>query len=178
MPNSHASSPPRRFVVSAEQMLDWLATAVDSTGQPFQDTYGIDDSFRCDGDDLPDRIQILVSQAHNDGVLAIADHHLELWQVADEGFLLTLDLPNPPRLCSHHLSIADLVPEKTSGAVATFAVLDATARVANQLMDEHDRAAGRARTAPARLIPGPAPLGPPTGVYPTNPPSAGRPHRR
>jgi hypothetical protein len=145
VPDTHAASPLRRFQVRADHVLAWLATAIDSTGHPFAETYGIDDTFRPDGADLHDRIQILVSQAHTDGILTVPGHHLELWQVADEGFLLTLDPPHGPRLCSKHLSISDLLPDKTAGSVAAFAVLDTTARVANQLLDEHDHIVSRTR---------------------------------
>jgi hypothetical protein len=59
MANTHASpASRRRFQVRAEQMLDWLATAMDSTGRPIQDTHRFDDTFRPDGDELHDRIQI------------------------------------------------------------------------------------------------------------------------
>jgi hypothetical protein len=145
VPDAHAATPLRRFQVRADHVLAWLAAATDSTGHAFAETYGLDDTFRPDGADLHDRIQILVSQAHTDGILAVPGHHLELWQVADEGFLLTLDPPHGPRLCSQHLSIADLLPDKTAGSVAAFAVLDATAHVANQLLDEHDQVVGRTR---------------------------------
>jgi hypothetical protein len=145
VPDTHVAKPPRRFQVRADHMLTWLATATVSTGHPFAETYGLDNTFRPDGDDLHDRIQILVSQAHSDGVLAVRGHHLELGQVADEGFLLTLDPPHRPRLCRQHLSIADLLPDKTAGSVAAFAVLDSTAHVANQLLDDHDHEVGRTR---------------------------------
>jgi hypothetical protein len=143
MPDTHAA-PPRRYQVRANHMLTWLATAVNPGGLAFQETYGLDNTFALDGEDLHDRIQILVSQAQTDGILAVPGHHLELWQVGDEGFLLTLDPPHGPRLCSQHIGIADLLPHLTAGSVAAFAVLDATARVANQLLDEHDQA-GRTR---------------------------------
>jgi hypothetical protein len=182
MPNNHTAPGPRRFQVRAEQMLTWLATAVDPAGLSFQQTYGFDNTFGPDGDDLHDRIQILVSQAQTDGVLTLPDHHLELWQVSDEGFLLTLDPPHGPRLCSQHLIVGDLLPDKTAGSVAAFAVLDATARVANGLLDEQHHALARARAPAVRRIPEPgvmrAPLGPPPDPPATNPNGAGRPRRR
>jgi hypothetical protein len=182
MPNTHPSPPPRRFQVRVEQMLDWLATATDSMGQPFADTYGLDHTFRPDGVDLHERIQMLAGQAQTDGVLALRDHHLELWQVADEGFLLTLDSPLGPRLCSQHVSIGDLIPDETAGVVAAFAFLTATARAANNLLDEQDQAARRTHLRAPRPVATSgatrAPLGPPPDAHATDPADPGRPRRR
>ena len=179
MPDTHATTPPQRFEVRADHMLTWLATATDSMGQPFHETDGLNDTFRPGVDDLHNRIQILVSQAHTDGVLTVPGHHLELWQVADEGFLLTLDPPDGPRLCSQHLNVSDLIPDATAGSVAAFAVLDATARVANQLLDERDHALRTRPPGPRRAATGTGvPLGPlPNTVTPV-PPGAARPRHR
>jgi len=174
-----------RFHVHAGRVVDWLASAVDSMGQSLADTYAFDDSFRRGGDDLHDRIQMLVSRAQADGPLAVADHHLELWQVADEGFLLTLDPPSPPRLCSLHLAVGDLLPERTSGSVAVVAVLMAAGQVANQLLDEQARsqltARARMSTSFIALRPGTATarpaLGPPPAGSSPTPPGTGQPHR-
>ena len=182
MPNTHPSPPPRRFQIRAEQMLDWLATATDSMGQPFAETYRLDHTFRPDGEDLHDRIQMLASQAQTAGVIALRDHHLELWQVADEGFLLTVDPPLGPRLCSQHLSIGDLIPDKTAGTMAALAILTATARIANELLDQQDRTAGQTHHPAPRSVrtsgAARAPLGPPPDAPATNPAGTGRPHRR
>ena len=63
-----------------------------------------------------------VSQAQTDGVIT-ADTHIELWQVADEGFLLTVDPPLGPRLCSQHLSSGDLIRFVRVGTLDTPAAL-------------------------------------------------------
>jgi hypothetical protein len=165
---------PNRYLVRAGQVLAWLSAAVDSTGERFADTYGIDDTFRLDGDDMHDRIQMLVQQAQSDGVLAVTGHRVELWQVADEGFLLTVDPPTPPRLCSHHIEARQLLPDRTSGSVAAVAVLMATGNAANLLLDEQARLQQAARISatnpalalrhpitpaprPATGLPGPTP---------------------
>jgi len=168
---STASNPSVRFQLRAERVLDWLA------GDRF-----LDDTFRPDRDDLPDEIQILVTQAQIEGVLALPDHRLELWQVADHGFLLTLDSPHPPRLCSHHLRVSDLLPDKASGIESAYAILRTTVQVANQLLNERDHAATR-RVLPAGLLPAPTAtsglLAAPSSVtHPTAPTGADRPHRR
>jgi hypothetical protein len=77
-----------RYHVDADRMLTWLATAADPGGYLFAEMYEIDLTFRHDGEDLHDRIQALVGKAQDDGVLALKGHNLELWQAADEGFLL------------------------------------------------------------------------------------------
>ena len=151
MPDIRTATPTRRFEVAADRVLAWLATATDPDGLPFQESYGFDSTFHADGYGLYDRIQILVDQAQTDGVLTIPNHHLALWQVADEGFLLTVDPPHPPRLCTRHLSITDLLLPKTTGSVAVYAVLYATAQIANNLLDEHDRSGRRnGPTGPSR----------------------------
>jgi hypothetical protein len=114
-------------------------------GQPLADTYGLadNDTFNLDGENLHDRIQILVDKAHADGILSVPGHDLILWQVGDEGFLLTVDPPSPPRLCSFHLCVEDLLPDRTSGSVAALAVLMAVGQAANQLLDEQAHATAR-----------------------------------
>src|SRR5690349_18525386 len=105
-PNTDAVLPPSHFEVDADRILGWVATVTGSTGQPLAET----DALRSERD-LHHRIPILVSQAQTDGVLALPDHHLELWPVADHGFLLTVDPPHSVRLCTQLLSVADLLPD-------------------------------------------------------------------
>jgi hypothetical protein len=169
-----------RFHIHTGRILDWLATATDSMGRLFADTYAIDDSFRRGGGDMHDRIQMLVTQAHADQILTATGHHLQLWQVADEGFLLTVDAPTPPRLCSLHLTVDDLLPDKTSGSVAALAVLMAAGQVANQLLDEQTRSHAPRGTAPAAFLahqPRHPVAGPPPGTNPADPTRTPRPHR-
>jgi hypothetical protein len=129
------------FRVRTDGVVDWLATASDSQGGRFADTDGLagHDTFRRGAHGIHDRIQMLVDQAQSDGILHSPGYDIMLWQVADEGFLLTLDAAAPPRLCSLHLGVDDLVPDNTSGSVAALAVLMAVAHVANQILTEHRR---------------------------------------
>jgi hypothetical protein len=60
-------------------------------------------------------------------------------------FLLTLDQPQGPRLCSQHLLAGDLLPTNTVGSLAALVVLSAAARIANELLDEQDRTIARHR---------------------------------
>ena len=176
MSNPRTSPASPRFQVHADRTVDWLPA---SRTEPGVQPQGLDARFRADADDLHDEIQILATYANDDGVLALADHHLELWQVADEGFLLTLDPPTGPRLCSQHLSIRDLLPDTAVGATAMFAVLDAIARIANGLLDQRDRGVGRAHLpAPRHVSASALPPAPPPDGPATNPAGPSRPHRR
>jgi hypothetical protein len=166
------------FRVETDGIVDWLATATDSAGRALADTYGLADydTFRRGGEGMHDRIPVLVDQAQSDAILYSADYDVVLWQLTCEGFLLTLDGPTPPRLCSSHLTVGDLVPERTSGIVAAVAVLMSVAQIANQLLIQRrpTRAAMTANTAFPRFRQG-APVEPAPMTTSTSPTDS-RPH--
>jgi hypothetical protein len=130
-----STSHPQPVTVHPDQITAWLTTPT-TTGDTVADAYGIDDTFTLGDADLHDRIQELVARACADTVLNTADHRLHLWQVADEGFLLTVDPPHGPRLSSHHLPIRTLLPAGQCAVPAAVAVLTETAHQANIVLSE------------------------------------------
>jgi hypothetical protein len=130
-----ASHPPQ-CTVRADDLAAWLASPANADRETVAEAYAVDDTFHLGGGDIADRIQELVTRAQSEHILYAPDHHVQLWQVADEGFLITVDPPHGPRLGSHHVSARHLLPHGLSGHDAAITVLTETAVHVNIVLNE------------------------------------------